>query len=139
LITERHKARIMTELAGFTGGALRMVLADDRLKKALDEQEILTREMSHRLKNLFSIIESMITMSARTSTTKEDLVESLSGRVHAPAVANGLVRRTFSSFPLEKKVDIREAIAAVLRPFRRLQTTSQKSNRPNSSRPYLRR
>ena len=112
------QARIMTELAGFTGRALRMVLADDRLKKALDEQEILTREISHRLKNLFSIIESMITMSARNSTTKEDLVESLSGRVHALAVANGLVRRTFSSVPLEKKVDIREVIAAVLRPYR---------------------
>jgi two-component sensor histidine kinase len=111
-------ARLMTELAGFTGRALRMVLSDDRLKKALDEQETLTREMSHRLKNLFSVIESMIAMSARKSGTKEELVESLTGRIHALAVAHGLVRRTFSHVALEKKVAIGEVIAAVLRPYR---------------------
>ena len=111
-------ARIMAELASFTGRALRLVVADDRLKKALDEQETLTREMSHRLKNLFSIIESMISMSARNSNTKEELAESILGRVHALSVANGLIRRTFSHVVSENKVDIREVIAAVLRPYR---------------------
>jgi two-component sensor histidine kinase len=111
-------ARVMTELARFTGRALRMVLADDRLKRALDVQETLAREMGHRVKNLFSIIEAMIRMSARNSRTKEDLVESLSGRVHALAAANALVRRTFSDAELEEKVDIGDVIAAVLRPYR---------------------
>jgi two-component sensor histidine kinase len=111
-------ARVMTELAGFTGRALRMALADDRLKKALEVQETLTREMSHRLKNLFSIIESMLWMSARNSQTKEELVESLSGRVHALAVANALVRRTFSDIVLEQKAEIGDVLAAVLRPYR---------------------
>jgi two-component sensor histidine kinase len=73
--------------------------------------------MSHRLINRFSIMESMIAMTARNSTTKESLVESLSGRVRALAVANGLVRRTFSDIALEKKVDIRDVIAAVLCPL----------------------
>jgi two-component sensor histidine kinase len=111
-------ARVMSELAGFTGRALRMVLADDRLKKALEVQETLAREMSHRVKNLFSIVESMIWMSARNSHTKEELVASLSGRVRALATANALVRRTFSDAALEEKVEIGDVIGAVLRPYR---------------------
>jgi len=43
-------ARLMSELAGFAGRALRMILADDGLKKALDEQQTLARKMSHRVK-----------------------------------------------------------------------------------------
>jgi two-component sensor histidine kinase len=112
-------ARIVTELAGFAGRALRMVLADDRLKKALDVQETLAREMSHRVKNLFSVVESMIFMSARSSRTKEDLVESLAGRVRALASANALVRRDFSDAALEERVDLGDVIAAVLRPYRK--------------------
>jgi two-component sensor histidine kinase len=111
-------ARVMTELASFTGRALRMALADDRLRKALEVQETLTREMSHRVKNLFSIVEGMIRISARGARTKEELVEGLSGRVHALAAANGLVRRTFADATLEEKADIADIIAAVLRPYR---------------------
>jgi two-component sensor histidine kinase len=117
-IFDAGHARVMTELAGFTGRALRMVLADDRLKKALEVQETLAREMSHRVKNLFSIVEGMIWMSARNSHTKEQLVESLSGRVRALATANALVRRTFSDVAPEEKVDIGDVIGAVLRPYR---------------------
>ena len=50
---------------------------------------------------------------------ERNLVESLSGRVQALAVANALVRRTFSDAALEEQVDIGEVIAAVLRrPYR---------------------
>ena len=57
-------------------------------------------------------------MSARNSHTKEQLVESLSGRVRALATANALVRRTFSDVAPEEKVDIGDVIGAVLRPYR---------------------
>jgi len=96
----------MSELAGFAGRALRMILAGDGLKKALDEQQTLARKMSHRVKNLFSIIESMIRMSARTSRTKDEVVEGLSARGHALAAANALVRRNFSDAAQDDKVDL---------------------------------
>jgi len=60
----------------------------------------------------------MIWMSARNSHTKEELVASLSGRVHALATANALVRRSFSDAALEEKVEIGDVIGAVLRPYR---------------------
>ncbi|WOH53539.1 HWE histidine kinase domain-containing protein [Bradyrhizobium sp. sBnM-33] len=39
--------------------------------------------MSHRIKNLFSVADSMVRMTARNSATKEELAETLSGRLHA--------------------------------------------------------
>jgi two-component sensor histidine kinase len=90
-------ARAMTELATFVGIALRMVRSEQRLNRALEEQEMLTREMSHRINNLFVVTEGMIRLSARASATKEEFVENLSDRLHAFARAHALVRASFRS------------------------------------------
>jgi len=89
-------ARIATGLGTFVGAALKMIENKRRLEAALEEQETLTREMSHRVKNLFAIAESMVRMSARSSESKEEMTQSLIGRFHALASAHGLIRRSFS-------------------------------------------
>jgi two-component sensor histidine kinase len=88
-------ARAVMELASFVGIALRMVRAEQRLWQILSEQEILAKEMSHRIKNLFAITDGMIRMSVRGASTKEELAESLAGRLHALARAHTLVRSSF--------------------------------------------
>ena len=89
-------ARIASELATFVGTALKMIESKQLLEKALEEQETLTKEMGHRVKNLFAIAEGMVRMSARTAETKEEMTRSLIGRFHALARAHGLIRRSFS-------------------------------------------
>jgi two-component sensor histidine kinase len=89
-------ARAMTELATFVGIALRMVRSEQQLTEALDAQETLTREMGHRINNLFIVTEGMIRISAKASATKEELAENLSERLHAFARAHALVRASFS-------------------------------------------
>lgn len=95
-------ARVVTELASFAGIALHMIQAEQRLKDALEqqerltrEQEMLTKEMSHRVKNLFAVTMGMIYLTARSSATPKEMANSLSGRLQALADANALVRRTF--------------------------------------------
>jgi two-component sensor histidine kinase len=90
-------ARVMTELAGFAGIALRMVQSEARVQAALEQQELLAREMSHGVKNLFAIADAMVHMTARTSASKEDLTAKLSGRFRALADAHALVRRSFGN------------------------------------------
>lgn len=117
-------ARTMQELAGFTGIALQMLRSEDRLKAALEEQELLTREMGHRVKNLFAIADGMIRLSTKSSTSKEQMAEALSGRLHALADANALVRRTFSSSGQSLNAShLSEIIAAVLKPYSHAATT----------------
>ena len=110
-------ARAMTELASFVGIALRMVRSEQRLNQALAEQEMLTREMSHRINNLFFVTEGMVRISANASTTKEELVENLSDRLHAFARANALVRASFGpdgSAPIGS--DIADMIRTIIEP-----------------------
>ena len=96
-------ARAMTELASFVGIALRMLRSEQRLQSALDEQEMLAKEMSHRVKNLFAMIGGMIHISARTSATKEEMAKMLSGRIIALSNAHALVRRSFAVASDEQK------------------------------------
>ncbi len=108
----------LQELAGFAGIAWEVLQNEERLRNALQEQEILTREMGHRVKNLFAIADSMIRLSASRSATKQQMAETLSGRLHALADANALIRRTFS--PTGHSVhatNLPEIIAAVMRPY----------------------
>lgn len=114
----RGHERVMTELAAFTGVALRMVQSDLQLKKALEEQETLAKEMSHRIKNLFAITDSMIRFTSNASQTKEEMTKSLTGRLHALAVAHGLVRRSFNPDLKVEGVELSELVGAVLRPYR---------------------
>jgi two-component sensor histidine kinase len=108
-------ARVMTELAAFTGVALRMIQSEVELKRTLEAQERLTQEMSHRIKNLFAIAEGMVRMTARGAGTKDELVKTLSGRLHALATANDLVRRHGAKI---SSIEFADVIRTVLRPYR---------------------
>jgi two-component sensor histidine kinase len=110
--------RVMMELAAFTANALRMVQSDIQLKKALEEQETLTKEMSHRVKNLFAVTESMVRLTSRNSKTKDEMTASLSGRLRALSQAHGLVRQSFNPNVKAEGVALDELIQAILRPYR---------------------
>lgn len=114
----RGHARAMTELASFVGVALRMLETEQRLQAALSEAETLAGEMSHRVKNLFTLTESMVRLSARNALGKDDFAESISGRLHAMASAHALVGRNLgeSGSPLVVD-DIGGVIRAVVRPY----------------------
>ena len=51
-----NHARMATELATFVGIALRVKLSEESLRSALEAQETLAHEMSHRVKNLFALV-----------------------------------------------------------------------------------
>ena len=70
-----------------------MQTSEERLNLALHHQEMLTREMSHRVKNLFAIAIGMVSISAKSAATSEDMAKTLSGRLNALARAHDLVCR----------------------------------------------
>jgi two-component sensor histidine kinase len=110
-------ARLASELAAFVSIALRMLESEQRLKRALDEQETLAREMSHRVKNLFATTDALIRITARGSATKEEMAEKLSGRLHAMADAHALVRRSFNNSDVEQRgSDLEGLIRTIIRP-----------------------
>jgi two-component sensor histidine kinase len=113
-------ARAMTELASFVGTALRMLKTEQSLQRALQEQETLAREMSHRVKNLFSMIDALIRISGKSVATAEEMTKLLSGRLQALASAHALVRRSFSpSGQLPQSSNLKALIKAIVVPHER--------------------
>lgn len=108
----------ITEIAAFVSIALQMQQTEARLSRALGEQEALAREMSHRVKNVFSIVDGIIHLSGKRTETKEELVASLAGRVRALAVAHGMVRRSFSdASSVIRTAELGELVRAITRPY----------------------
>lgn len=94
---DQGHARAATELAGFVGTALRMQRDREQLSRALERQEMLAREMSHRVTNLFAVTDGMIRFGAKSARDKDDLARTLSGRLRALAAAHALACRTFDA------------------------------------------
>lgn len=117
----KEHSRVMSELATFAGMALRMIQSEQRLSLAAQKQETLMREISHRIKNLFSVADSMVRLTARSATTKDELAATLSGRLHALSEANGLIRRSFGD-DVAGVANFGELIARILRPHQRVAT-----------------
>jgi two-component sensor histidine kinase len=108
-------ARIATELAAFVGIALKMKRNEERLRRSLDTQELLTSEMSHRLKNVFALTQSMLRLGVKGAQDKHDLAETFSSRLRALASAHALVLPGLADNDT-KSSDFGALLEAVLRP-----------------------
>jgi two-component sensor histidine kinase len=111
-------AHAMSDLAAFAAIALRMIQSEERLSQALRVQETLADEMSHRVRNVFALITSMVRLSAQSAVTKEDLAATLIGRLHALADAHALVRRRSDQISWEA-ADLAEILTRILSPHGR--------------------
>jgi two-component sensor histidine kinase len=112
-------ARVMTELASFVGIALRMLHAEQRLHQALEEQQTLAQEMSHRVKNLFATTHGLIRLSAKDADNKDDLVKVFTGRLQSLAKAHELVRRDAAAVESGdgRSSDLGDLIRTIVQPY----------------------
>lgn len=106
-------ARSTAELAGFVGIALRMLHSEERLRRALEAEATLAREMSHRLKNLFTLASTMIRLGSRSARDKDELARGLLSRLHALASAHQLLMAGGDAAPS----DLGLLLEAVIAPF----------------------
>ncbi|WP_089278002.1 GAF domain-containing protein [Antarctobacter heliothermus] len=68
-----------------------MIESDIRLRETLEERDIILQEMSHRVRNLFTIINSMLRMERRTHDTADELAESMGARLKALSDAHEMI------------------------------------------------
>lgn len=108
-------ARVLSELATFVGIALKMKRNEERLRSALDAQALLTREMSHRLKNVFAVTQSIVRLGVKGAQDKHDMAEALSARLHALAIAHSFVIPDLASGG-ERPCDLATLLGAILQP-----------------------
>jgi two-component sensor histidine kinase len=112
----RQDSDLATELARFVGMALYRIRIEEQLRAAIAEQELLAREMSHRVKNVYALTESMVRMTAREAKSTAAMAEAISGRLRALANAHSLVRRNVGADADNDPIELAELLHIVVKP-----------------------
>jgi PAS domain S-box-containing protein len=96
------------------------VISDITERHAFEEaQQLLTRELNHRVKNLFAIANGMVSMTARTATDPKEMAGALRGRLSALSRAHELVQPAATmGHGTGSDVDLSGLCEAVLEPYR---------------------
>lgn len=87
-------------------GASKIARDISERRRAEEEQKLLLREMSHRIKNLFTLSSSLVKLSARSTDSVEELAASLQERFDALARAHSLILPTLDGEANAKQASI---------------------------------
>ncbi|KZY33235.1 chemotaxis protein CheB [Roseovarius sp. HI0049] len=82
-------------------------------EEAKTVREMMLREMNHRVKNMFSVISSMVRMAGRSTDNVGDLVEGVQARINALARSHDMTQRSRAG----KRLRLEDAIRASLEPY----------------------
>ncbi len=105
--------------AGRIIGASKIARDITERRRAQEQQQLLVREMNHRIKNLFALASSIVALSARSATTAEDLASDVRNRLVALASAHALTLSSFASGPVpsEPATTLHALIRAITSPY----------------------
>jgi two-component sensor histidine kinase len=84
-------------------------------KKAEEAREMLAGEMNHRVKNIFAITSALTTISALSTTTKEEMLHDLRQRIFALSNAHDMVRPDTSQ--QKKAAQLEDLLGTLLAPY----------------------
>ena len=100
---------------GLKLGVIFLDVSNRRLHE--EQQELLLKEMDHRVKNLFAVVGGMITLSARNAATPKDMASTVQGRLGALASAHKLIMPQRGATTPRQQTTLGELALAVLAPY----------------------
>jgi len=117
-ITAVANIRPLKNQRGEITGAINSFFDITERKLHEEQQELLLKEMDHRVNNLFAIVGGMVTLSARSATTPKELAATVQGRLGALASAHKLIRPGHSMAQTTKReTTLGELIRKLLSPY----------------------
>jgi PAS domain S-box-containing protein len=82
----------LRDATGKIVGASKVARDISERKRAAEQQELLIREMSHRVKNAFTVCQTLAVLSARSASTPEQMARDIGTRLTALARAHNFTR-----------------------------------------------
>ena len=106
-------------LEGEIIGASKIARDISERRRAEQQQRLLLREMDHRVKNLFALSSGVVTLSARSAKTPQELSAAVRGRLAALANAHALTLRepSESGRRTEPSTTLHALIETILTPY----------------------
>ena len=90
----------------------------DETKRVAEQNEILSRELSHRIKNIFAVIAGLVALSSRQQPGHEGFASSLKHRIAALGRAHEFVRpHSDESRPTDLPESLHGIIRQILMPY----------------------
>ena len=90
----------------------------DDLKRMEQSKELVSQELSHRIKNIFAVISALVALSARQFPEAKGFAQALRTRINALARAHEFVRpHTESSRPSVGSMTLHAFFEALFRPY----------------------
>jgi PAS domain S-box-containing protein len=88
-------------------------------RRAQEQQQLLLREMNHRVKNLFALANGVVALSARTARTPEELATAVQARLDALARAHSLAiaRPRELGAPEEQPTTVHALLRTMVSPY----------------------
>src|SRR6516165_1393653 len=86
-------------------------------KEAQERQRLLAREANHRVRNLLAVFHGIISLSARSARTPQEMAQSLRGRLNALMRAKDLIRPGIMGTEAHsERTTVDEVVRTVLQP-----------------------
>jgi two-component sensor histidine kinase len=82
---------------------------------AEEAREMITGEMQHRIKNLFTLTSTLTAIASRSTESKKDMAEDLMRRLAALSVAHDLIHPAFTD--QKRAVPLRDLLAVLLKAY----------------------
>lgn len=100
-------------------GAAKIARDITERRRAEEQQHLLIREMNHRIKNLFTLASSVVSLSSRLTTTAEELASAVGARLNALAEAHALTVPVTSEATdrLEQETSLHALIRTITAPY----------------------
>ena len=98
-------------------GASKIARDITELRRARERQRLLLREMSHRVKNLFALSSSIVSLSARSAASVQELAESVRERLSALARAHALTFFHAAEAAAPQPTTLRSLVRTIVAPF----------------------
>ncbi|WFU39595.1 HWE histidine kinase domain-containing protein [Bradyrhizobium sp. CB82] len=103
---------------GEIGGVLCIVSETTERVVAQERQRLLAREANHRVKNLFAIFHGIISLSARSARTPQEMAQSLRGRLDALMRAKDLIRPGIMGTEAHsERTTVGDVVRTIVRPY----------------------
>ena len=81
--------------------------------------------MDHRVKNLFAIVGGVVTLSARSAKTPQDMASTIQGRLGALASAHLLIRAGKAGSGVQQESTLEALLRAILAPYADMTATGE--------------
>lgn len=103
---------------GVIVGASKIARDITERREAQEKQRLLFREMQHRVKNLLALTAGVVSLSARSAGSIDEIVKAVHGRLTALARAHDLTMTSWTDqMPGEKAVDLLSLLNTILEPY----------------------